>query len=277
MEFLADTFEYQYLANALIACILSGISCGIVGTYVVSRRMVFLSGGITHASFGGVGMALYYGINPLLGAFVFALLSAFGVEYASSKGRIREDSAIGLMWSVGMAVGVLFMSMRSGYVSGDLSSYLFGSITTVTEGDVWAMAILTFLLLVGAMLWIRPVMYVAFDRDYSRSADIPTTIISYAMAAIVAVTIVLTIRVMGIVLLISLLTMPSIIAGSFVGSYTKIVPWASLIAIFAAVSGLVLSYYFEIPSGCAIIFVLTFTLIIVKLLSLHPKKVPFCR
>ncbi len=275
MEFLTDIFEYDYLLNALIACILSGIACGIVGTYVVARRMVFLSGGITHASFGGVGMALYYGLNPLLGAFAFALLAAFGVEYASSKGRIREDSAIGLMWSVGMAVGVLFMSMRNGYVSGDLSSYLFGSITTVTNSDVYAMALLTLVLLVGASLWLRPVMYVAFDRDYSRSADIPTAVISYVMAAVVAVTIVLSIRIMGIVLLISLLTMPAIISNVFVGSYTKIVPCASLIATFASVMGLVLSYYFEIPSGSAIIFVLTFTLIIVKLLSLHPKKVMF--
>ena len=190
MEFFSDLIHYGYLSNALAACVLSGITCGVVGTYVVCRRMVFLAGGITHASFGGLGIAFYAGANPIAGAMVFAVLSALGIEWAGSRGRIREDSAIGIIWSVGMAVGALFMSLRPGYTSGDLSAYLFGSIVTVTHGDVVALAILTAAIMAGALLWLRPVMYVAFDRDFARSRGIPTRVISYAMAALVAVTIV---------------------------------------------------------------------------------------
>ena len=269
MEFFNDLVRYSYLNHAFWACILSGITCGIIGTYVVCRRLVFLSGGITHSSFGGLGIAFYLGINPILGAMVFAVLSALGIEWANDRGRIREDSAIGIIWSVGMAVGALFMSLRPGYTSGDLSAYLFGSIVTVTHGDVVALAILTAAIMAGALLWLRPVMYMAFDRDFARSRGIPTRVISYAMAALVAVTIVLSIRIMGIVLLISLLTMPVAIVNALSKSYRTIALCAPLVAVAGNVAGLVASYNFEVPPGAAIIFTLTLTLIIVKLLPLR--------
>lgn len=167
MEFFSDLIQYGYLSNALAACVLSGITCGVIGTYVVCRRMVFLAGGITHSSFGGLGIAFYLGTDPIAGAMIFAVLSALGIEWAGSRGRIREDSAIGIIWSVGMAVGALFMSLRPGYTSGDLSAYLFGSIVTVTHGDVAALTALTLFIIAGALLWLRPVMYVAFDRDFA--------------------------------------------------------------------------------------------------------------
>ena len=222
MGFFSDLIQYGYLSNALAACVLSGITCGVIGTYVVCRRMVFLAGGITHSSFGGLGIAFYLGTDPIAGAMIFAVLSALGIEWAGSRGRIREDSAIGIIWSVGMAVGALFMSLRPGYTSGDLSAYLFGSIVTVTHGDVTALAVLTLFIIAGALLWLRPVMYVAFDRDFARSRGIPTRVISYVMAALIAVTIVLSIRIMGIVLLISLLTMPVAIVNSLSRSYRTI-------------------------------------------------------
>lgn len=272
MEFFSDLFRYGYLSNALLACVLSGIACGIVGTYVVCRRMVFLAGGITHASFGGLGIAFWAGANPIAGALVFAVLSALGIEWAGSRGRIREDSAIGIIWSVGMAVGALFMSLRPGYTSGDLSAYLFGSIVTVTRGDVAALALLTGCLLVGALVWLRPVMYVAFDRDFARSRGIPTRLISYVMAAVVAVTIVLSIRIMGIVLLISLVTMPVVIANTLSRDYRTITLAAPPVAVAGNVAGLAASYCFEVPPGAAIIFILTFTLVVVKLLPLRRQK-----
>ncbi|WP_298031115.1 metal ABC transporter permease [uncultured Alistipes sp.] len=272
MEFFSDLIQYGYLSNALAACVLSGITCGVIGTYVVCRRMVFLSGGITHASFGGLGIAFYLGANPIAGAMIFAVLSALGIEWAGSRGRIREDSAIGIIWSVGMAVGALFMSLRPGYTSGDLSAYLFGSIVTVTHADVVALAILTAAIIAGALLWLRPVMYVAFDRDFARSRGIPTRVISYVMAALIAVTIVLSIRIMGIVLLISLLTMPVVIVNALSRSYRTVTLGAPLIAVAGNVAGLVASYNFEVPPGAAIIFTLTLTLIIVKLLPLRQKK-----
>lgn len=271
MGFLTDIFEYQYLTNAVIACILSGITCGIVGTYIVARRMVSLCGGITHASFGGLGIAIYAGINPIWGALTFAVLSALGIEYAGNKTKIREDSAIGVMWGVGMAIGALFMSLKPGYTSGDLSSFLFGNIISVTTEDIVALLVLTIVLFIGAALYLKPIMYMAFDRDFARSAGVNTTLVGYILSVITAVTIVLSIRVMGIILLISLMTLPVVIANSVTKSYGKITILASIIAAIGALAGVVISYYLEVPSGPAIIFVLTLVLIIVKLLSLQRK------
>lgn len=272
MGFIDDLFQYDYLSNALAACILAGITCGLAGTYVVCRRMVFLAGGITHASFGGLGIAFYLGTDPIAGAMLFAVASALGIEWAGNKGRIREDSAVGIIWSVGMAVGALFMSLRPGYTSGDLSAYLFGSIITVTDSDVAALAVLTALLLLGAALWLRPVMYVAFDKEFARSRGIPTQAISYAMAAVVAVTIVLAIRIMGIVLLISLLTLPAAIVNALSRSYRTLALAAPIVAAAGNVIGLAVSYHLEVPPGAAIIFTLVFALVIVKLLTLRRRK-----
>lgn len=272
MEFFSDLFRYDYLANALTACVLSGITCGLIGTYVVCRRMVFLAGGITHASFGGLGLACYLGTDPIGGAWAFAVLSALGIEWAGSRGRIREDSAIGIVWSVGMALGALFMSLRPGYTSGDLSAYLFGSIITVTHSDVRALAVLTLGIVAGALLGLRTVMYVAFDRDFARSRGVPTRLISYLMAAVIATTIVLSIRIMGIVLLISLITLPVVIANTLWQSYRSIVLAAPVFAVCGNVTGLALSYRFEVPPGAAIIFTFTVALLAVKLLSLRNRK-----
>ena len=272
MEFFYDIFEYQYLANALLAAIFAGITCGIVGTYVVARRMVFLCGGITHASFGGLGIALYAGVNPIGGALIFATLSAMGIEWASDKGKIREDSAIGIIWSIGMAIGALFMSLTPGYTSGDLAGYMFGSIVTVTSQDITALGIFTLLCVIGAILWWRPIMYLAFDRDFAASQGIASHAASYILTVIVAITIVLAIRIMGIVLLLSLFTIPAVTANILSKSYAKITLLAAIIAVCGAVGGLVASYNWEIPPGTCIIFILTVVLIAAKLLSLRSKK-----
>ena len=272
MDFLTDIFEYRYLANAVLACLLSGITCGIVGSYIVARRMVFLCGGITHASFGGLGIAFWAGFNPILGALLFAVASSLGIEYINHHTHIRKDSAIGLMWGVGMALGALFMSLRPGYTSGDLSAFLFGNIITVTSDDVLALAALALFLVVGAALWLKPIIYSAFDSAFSRSAGLPVAAISYVMSVVVAVAIVLSIRVMGVVLLISLMTMPVVIVNLATKDYRRIVPFASLVASLGAVGGIVLSYYMEVPSGPAIIFVLSVMLVTVKLLSLPLKR-----
>jgi zinc transport system permease protein len=264
MEFLYDIFEYRYLANALLAAIFAGITSGIIGTHIVSRRLVFLCGGVTHASFGGLGIALYAGINPLMGALAFAILSALGIEWASTNGKIREDSAIGIVWSIGMAIGALFMSLTPGYTSGDLSSYMFGSIITVTSGDIKAMGALTLLCILGVVLWWRSIMYISFDRSFSTSQGIATRTASYALMIIVAIAIVMAIRIMGIVLLLSLFTIPAVAANSITKSYASISLWATAIATLSAIVGLIMSYNWEIPPGTSIIFTLTIVLVCCK-------------
>ena len=272
MDFITDILQYSYLSNALIACILSGITCGIIGTYIVARRMVFLCGGITHASFGGLGIAFYVGANPILGATIFAIAAALGIEWSNSHGKIRQDSAIGMVWGIGMAIGALFIALRPGYTSGDMANFLFGSILTVTHSNIVALSILAIVLIIGALLWHRPIMFATFDQNFASASGVAVKLINYTMAVITAVTIVLSINTMGIVLLISLLTMPVVTANILSKDYKKIIPTSAVVAVVAGVTGIALSYYTEVPSGPAIIFMLTMEFLTIKLLSLWVKR-----
>lgn len=267
MDFFSAVATYSFLGNALWAAILSGIACGIVGTYVVSRRMVFLSGGITHASFGGIGIAYHFGLNPIGGAMIFAVLSALGIEWAGAKGRIREDSAIGIVWSLGMAIGTLFIFATPGYAP-NLMSFLFGDILTVSRLGLVAMAVVALVLVAVMLLWRRPIIYASFDREYARSQGVKADMLLAFMTVMTAVTIVLSIRVVGIVLLISLLTVPPTIVGMLTKSYTKIALWSSVLAAVGNVVGIWVAYKMDFPVGATTIILLTLTLFIVKLLTL---------
>lgn len=265
---LENIFAYDFLVNAFVASILSGITCGIVGCYVVARRKVFLSSGITHASFGGLGIALYAGLNPILGALLFAIVSSVGIEYASRRGGVREDSAVGIIWSVGMAIGALFMSLRPGYAT-DLTSYLFGNILLVDNRDIVWLTLLTLFVVIGAIIWLRRIMFIAFDEDFARSQAVAVTTVSYLMAIIIAITIVLSIKVMGIILLLSLTTIPVVIANSLTKDYRKIAILSATIAVVGNIAGFLLSYHYDIPTGSCIIFILVLLLVGVKLLTLY--------
>ena len=264
---LDDIFAYDFLTNALVACLLSGVTCGVIGSYVVARRMVFLCGGITHASFGGLGMALYAGVDPVVGALCFASLASVGTEFASRRGRMREDSAVGIIWAVGMALGALFMSLRPGYAT-DLTSYLFGNILLVTDADIRYLALLAVVVVIGAVVMLRRIMYMVFDEEYAKSQGVGVVVTSYVMAVVVAVTVVLSIKVMGIVLLLSLLTIPTVIANALTKDYRLIALWSAIIAVVGNVAGFIFSYEYDIPTGSCIIFTLTIALICVKLLTL---------
>jgi zinc transport system permease protein len=229
--------------------------------------MVFLSGGITHASFGGLGIALYAGVNPTLGALLFAMLSAIGIEFSSRRVKMREDSAIGIVWSLGMAIGALFMSLRPGYAS-DLTSYLFGNILLVDQNDIIMLGVLSTALIIGAIAMLRRIMYVTFDEDYAKSQGMATQSIAYVMAIIVSLTIVLSIKVMGIILLISLMTIPAVVANTLTKDYRKIALHSALIGIVGNILGFIISYNFNLPTGSCIIFILAIALICVKLLTL---------
>ena len=267
MDFFSAVATYSFLGNALWAAILSGIACGIVGTYVVSRRMVFLSGGITHASFGGIGIAYHFGLNPIGGAMIFAVLSALGIEWAGARGRIREDSAIGIVWSLGMAIGTLFIFATPGYAP-NLMSFLFGDILTVSRLGLVAMAVVALVLVAVMLLWRRPIIYASFDREYARSQGVKADAVLAFMTVMTAVTIVLSIRVVGIVLLISLLTVPPTIVGMLTKSYAKIALWSSVLAAVGNVVGIWVAYKMDFPVGATTIILLTLTLFIVKLLTL---------
>lgn len=268
MEFFTAILTYDFMQNALWAALLSGIACGIVGTYVVARRMVFLSGGITHASFGGIGIAYHFGLNPIGGALIFAILSALGIEWAGAKGRVREDSAIGIVWSVGMAVGLLFIFATPGYAP-NLMSFLFGDVLTVSRVNIIALAVLVVVLLVIMALFSRPIIYSAFDREYAKSQGVRADLILTLMTALTSVAIVLSIRIVGIVLLISLITIPPVIASCFTKSYNHIALWAAVFAVLGNLVGLYVAWKIDFPVGATTIIVLAIALFIAKLLTLQ--------
>lgn len=260
---MIDLLQYNFFQNALLGSLLTAIACGIVGTYIVSRRLVFISGGITHASFGGLGLGFYLGMNPILMAMLFSVLSAFGVEWASKTQNVREDSAIAGIWSLGMALGVIFIFLTPGYTP-NLSAYLFGNILTIASSDILWIASLAGILILFFGLFLRTIVYVAFDRDFAVTQHLPVKGIEYALMFFIAVTIVLSIRLVGIMLLMSLLTLPQITVNLFTSDFRKII-WGSIgIGFAGCVAGLVLSYYLNVPSGAFIILVLVLLFLILK-------------
>jgi zinc transport system permease protein len=256
-------FQYGFIIKGLLGAIFASITAGLAGTYVVSKRMVFLSGGITHASFGGIGIGYFLGINPVLGAAVFGILSALGVEYLSVKQKIREDSAIGILWAFGMAIGIIFIYLTPGYTP-NLMSYLFGSILTVSRADIIALGIMSAILILYFGIFYRTILYISFDEVFARTYSSYVDIFKYITTSLIALTIVLNIRMAGVVLVISLLTIPPNIAMLFTRVYFKIVIWSVLAGFVGTATGYAISFYAGIPVGATIIFTLVVLWVMVK-------------
>lgn len=248
-----DLLHYTFFQHALLGSLLASIACGIIGTYIVTRRLVFISGGITHASFGGIGLGVYAGISPILGAAVFSVLSAFGVTWLSKRKDMREDSAIAVFWTLGMALGIMFSFMSPGFAP-DLSAYLFGNILTITRGDLLLLGVLAAALVLFFALFLHPIIYVAFDREFARSQGLPVVLLEYVLMMFIALTIVACLRMVGIVLALSLLTLPQMTANLFTYNF-KLLIWLSIgIGLLGCLGGLFISYHWQVPSGAAIIF-----------------------
>lgn len=250
-----EIFQYQFFINALWAALFTSITCGIIGTYIVSNRIVFLSGGITHSSFGGIGVGYYMGVNPIWGAAVFSVLSALGIEFFSKKGQLRHDSVIGIWWSFGMAIGIIFIYLTPGYAP-NLMTYLFGSILTVSQGDLLFMGLLTGVIVVFFLLFFRMILFISFDEAYARVFGMPVTLVKSLLISLVALTIVVNIKVVGIILLISLLTLPQSIANQFTQVFSRMIFYSVGISLLGVMAGLMFSYSQDVPSGASIIFAL---------------------
>ena len=253
MSGILELFNYTFFQHALLGSLFASIACGIIGTYIVTRRLVFISGGITHASFGGIGIGLYTGISPILGAAIFSVLSAFGVEWLSKRKDMREDSAIAVFWTFGMAVGIIFSFLAPGFTP-DLSTFLFGNILTITLSDIWMLAILSLVLIGFFTCFLTTIIYIAFDREYARSQRIPVRLFEYILMMFIALTIVSCLRMIGIVLVISLLTLPQMTSNLFTHSFKKIIFMSIGIGFMSCIGGVLLSYQLQVPSGASIIF-----------------------
>ncbi|HLN19954.1 MAG TPA: metal ABC transporter permease [Bacteroidales bacterium] len=248
-------FQYDFIVRGAAGVLFASITAGLAGTYVVSRRMVFLSGGITHASFGGIGIGYFLGINPVLGAAIFGILSALGIEFLSVRQKIREDSAIGILWALGMAVGIIFIYLTPGYTP-NLMGYLFGSILTVTNADLIALGAMSALLIMYFTIFYRTILYISFDEQYARTYSSYVDLIKYFTTSLIALTIVLNIRMAGVVLVISLLTIPPNIAMLFTKAYIKIIMFSIIAGFVGTATGYVVSWIAGIPVGATIIFTL---------------------
>jgi ABC-type Mn2+/Zn2+ transport systems, permease components len=266
-----NIFQYSFIIKGLLGAVFASITAGLAGTYVVSKKMVFLSGGITHASFGGIGIGYFIGINPIIGAAVFGILSALGVEYLSVRQKIREDSAIGILWAFGMAIGIIFIYLTPGYTP-NLMSYLFGSILTVSNADIIALGTMSVILILYFGIFYRTILYISFDEVFARTYSSYVDIIKYITTSLIALTIVLNIRMAGVVLVISLLTIPPNIAMLFTRVYFRIVLWSIIAGFIGTATGYVISYYAGIPVGATIIFTLVIIWVLVKTTTLIIMK-----
>lgn len=255
-----EIFNYSFFQNALLGVLLVSVASAMIGTYIVTRRLVFITGGITHACFGGLGLGYYLGINPIFAAGMFAVASSLGVEWMSARQNVREDSAIAVVWAFGMAIGTLFIFLTPGYVP-DLNSFLFGNILTISRSDIAAFAIFLVVLAMFFLLFYRCIIVCAFDRDFAATKQIPVTVVNSIMSVMVAVCVVLTIRLIGIMLLMSLLTMPQMIAELFAVRFGKMMMLSVLAGLLCSVSGLVGSYLFgvylvSVPASVTIVLML---------------------
>lgn len=268
---IPDLFAYAFFRNALMGSLFASIACGMIGTYIVTKRLVFISGGITHASFGGLGIGFFFGLPPILSAMAFSVFSAFGIQWLSHRQGVREDSAIAVFWSLGMAIGIMLTFLTPGYAP-NLSEYLFGNILTITQSDIVALLLLSLVLLLFFTLFYHAIVSVSFDAEFARTRRIPAEIIEYLMMLFIAVTIVLSIRLVGIVLLMSLITVPQMTANLFTVNYAKMIILSILFSFIGSVSGLLLSYYLNVPSGAFIIFVLIVIFFIARAVRAVIKK-----
>ncbi|BAX80715.1 metal ABC transporter permease [Labilibaculum antarcticum] len=267
MNELFELFQYNFFLNAVCAALLASISCGIIGSYIVARRIVFISGGITHASFGGIGLAWYLGLNPVFGAAVFGVLSALGIEWLSKKTDVRQDSVIGILWALGMALGIIFIYMTPGYAP-NLMSFLFGNILTVGALDLYLLLGLCLITIAIFLFLLRPILFVAFDEEFARTQKAPVQFLNYLMISLVALAIVLNIRVVGIILVISFLTIPQTIANMFTSDFKKMILGSIAFGILGSFIGLLVSYRINAPSGATIIFSFVILFIVAKIVQL---------
>ncbi len=262
---MIELLGYSFFQHALLGALLVSIFSGIIGTYIVTRRLVFISGGITHASFGGLGLGFYANINPVMTAMITAVLSAFGVQWLNRKQNIREDSAIAVVWALGMALGIIFIFMSPGFTP-NLTEYLFGNILTITQIDIIIFSIYTISLIAFSITCIHLIISVAFDAEFARVRQIPTSIIEHIMLVFIAIGIVLSIRMIGIVLLMSVLTIPQMITNLFTKKYYQIMMGSVAVCSIACVGGLYLSYLLNVPAGATIVCLLTVIFGIAKLI-----------
>ena len=258
-EFLDAAANYAFVQYALLAGVLASVACGIVGTYVVVRRITYIAGGISHCVLGGIGAALYFQrvhgltwLSPLYGAIAAALAAAMIIGIVSLRAKQREDTVIGALWAIGMAVGVLFIAKTPGY-SQDLMSYLFGNILMVSREDLWLIAALDALVVALGLVFYNQFLAVCFDEEFARVRGMRVEFYYLLLLGLTALTVVLLVTVVGIVLVIALLTLPVAVAGYFARRLWQMMALAAFLSMLFTTAGLAISYQPDLPAGATVI------------------------
>lgn len=249
-----DIMHYEFMRNALIGGLLAAIACGIVGTYVVVNRISFISGAISHIAFGGIGLGYFLGINPLWGACGFTLISAIGLGAIGREAQKRQDAFIGIMWAIGMALGIIFIRLTPGYVP-DLMSWLFGNILTIPYSDILLMLVLDLAIIITVTVLFKGFLAISFDEEFAKIAGVPVSFLYLLLLCMIALTIVILIQIVGVILVISLLTVPAVISSYFTKNLKRMMILSILFGVVFNISGLWLSYLLNLPSGATIILV----------------------
>ncbi len=269
-----EIFQYEFIRNAMIATILVNIACGIVGTFVVTKRIVFISGGISHAAFGGIGLGYFLGLDPIITAIPFSILTAFGIGFIAKKTKVGEDAAIGIFWAIGMSLGIIFINLTPGYAP-DLFSYLFGNILTIPFSDLIIMVVLDMIIVVITILFYKEFKAISFDEEFSKVAGVPVDILYFLLLGMVALSVVILIKVVGIILVIALLTIPASMCRQFTNNIKTLIFLSMSIGIILTIGGLWISYILDLASGATIIILLGIVFLLssfAKYLFLSIKK-----
>jgi zinc transport system permease protein len=249
-----EALQLEFIRNALAAGILVSLVCGVIGSLVVVNRIVFLAGGIAHAAYGGIGLAFFMGWPYVVGTLGVSVVSAGIMAAVTLKARHRVDAMVGVIWAVGMALGVILLDLTPGY-NADLMSYLFGSILAVPSSDLWQMGAIGVGVVITVTFYYNDFLAMSYDDEFARLRRVPVTFLYCLLLVMIALTVVMIIRVVGLILVIALLTIPPFIAEKFTGSLRAMMVVASLLSCIFTVSGLWLSYLFNLTSGATIILV----------------------
>lgn len=249
---MLEMFDYDFMRHALMAGLLVSVICGVMGTLAVANRLVFLSGGIAHAAYGGIGLAFFMRWPYLLGTLGFSLVAAVAMAAVSLNAKHRADTVIGAIWALGMALGILFIDLSPGYPV-DLMSYLFGSILAVPTADLWAMLATAAVIVVVVACYYADFLALSYDEEFARIRRVPVRRLYFLMVCLLAVAVVLTIRVVGLILVIALLTIPPFIAERFTRSLLRMMALACVLNALFTIIGLALAYYFDLTAGACII------------------------
>ena len=251
-EFFTALSEYTFLQNAVIACLLASVACGVIGSYVVVKKISFLTGGIAHSVLAGMGMAYFYNASPIMGAMVAALFSSILIGWINLRWKEHEDVLIAAFWSAGMAIGIIFLSRTPGY-NVDLMSYLFGNILLITDENLWLMLLLDIIVLTIVFTFYKLFLMSVFDEEFARLRGINTEFFYILLLCLISITIVILIQLVGLIMIIALLTLPAAIANQYVTSLYKMFFLSAAICAVISISGVAISYEPDLPTGSVIV------------------------